>query len=140
MAGNSQTTAVFEIKFCWTKDETILYNTIISSSGTFGLMLGSFLGGIFLRLGRRRAVMIGQLFAIVGATITMVGTVPFLSIGRILIGIAGGVSNVTYGKFILENMPNDLAAKFSMCLGASLCVGYVPCFLMGDFLPDPTDI
>ena len=45
LAGNAQTTTVFEAKFGWTKDETIIYNTIISSSAIVGLAIGSFLGG-----------------------------------------------------------------------------------------------
>ena len=114
LAGNSQTTYVFEAKFGWTEDETILNNTLISSSGIIGLTVGSFLGGSLLKLGRRRAVLIGQLIAIVGAAICMGVNVPYLCVGRILVGIAAGVSNVTYGKFIMENMPQALAAKFSL--------------------------
>ena len=31
IAGNGQTTKVFEAKFGWDKDDTIFYNTVISS-------------------------------------------------------------------------------------------------------------
>jgi len=139
VAGNSQTTAVFEAKFGWTTDDTIMYNTIISSGGIFGLVIGSFLGGSLLKLGRRKAFLIGQAFALLGAAICMAGTVPYLSIGRLFVGVAGGISSVTYSKFIMENMPEKLADKFSLCLNVSICIGLIPCFLMGELLPDPSD-
>ena len=58
IAGNTQTTPVFAAKFGWTEDETIRYNTIISSSGVVGLTIGSFMGGRLLALGRRNAMII----------------------------------------------------------------------------------
>ena len=45
LGGNGQTTQIFEAKFGWTEDETVLYNTIISSSGLVGMTIGSFTGG-----------------------------------------------------------------------------------------------
>lgn len=45
IAGAGSTTAIFEAKFGWSKDDTILYNTIISTSAVIGLAIGSFLGG-----------------------------------------------------------------------------------------------
>lgn len=58
MAGNTNTTAIFEAKFGWDKDDAILYNTIISSAGIIGLTIGSILGGSLLGLGRRRTIII----------------------------------------------------------------------------------
>ena len=56
--GNANTVPVFEAKFGWTKDETMLYNTIISTAGIIGITVGSFLGGVLLKFGRRRIVII----------------------------------------------------------------------------------
>ena len=57
LAGNSNTADVFQDKFGWTDDETILYNTIINSFGIVGLAIGSFLGGELITRGRRKAFM-----------------------------------------------------------------------------------
>ena len=82
-----------------------MYNSLISTAGIIGAMIGSFLGGSLLKMGRRKAVLIGQLFGIVGGAVCMGSNVASLIIGRIFVGIAAGISNVTYGKFIMENMP-----------------------------------
>lgn len=58
MTGNANTVPVFEAKFGWTKDETMLYNTIISTAAVVGITVGSFLGGVLLKFGRRRTVII----------------------------------------------------------------------------------
>ena len=64
LAGNAQTTKVFEAKFGWDEYETILYNTIISSSAIVGLAIGSFLGGPLIKIGRRRGAIIANIIGI----------------------------------------------------------------------------
>ena len=49
------TTQIFEAKLGWDDDETILYNTIINSSGVIGMIPGSIIGGMLIKKGRRRA-------------------------------------------------------------------------------------
>lgn len=130
---------MFKAKFGWDEDETILYNTIISSSAVVGLMIGSFLGGPFIKLGRRKGAIRANLFGIIGSAISMIGTTPFLSIGRLFIGIAAGTYNVIFGKMIVENMPDKLAQKIAMFHNVFICVGFVVAFGMGGILPDPDD-
>ena len=137
IAGNAQTTPVFEAKFGWTEDETILYNTIISSSGVVGLTIGSFMGGRLLSLGRRKAMIVAQLIAITGSLVSMIGVTWALTLGRIFVGISSGISNPVFGRFVVENMPGELAAKLSMFQGISICSGLFVCFLLGGILPDP---
>lgn len=139
LAGNSQTTDVFRAKFGWNDDDTLFYNTIISSAGIVGLMIGSFLGGWLMKAGRRRAAMIAQTLAIVSSLVTMAGTVAFLTIGRVLLGIAAGSMNVILAKLITENMPERYAAMLSIFVNASIATGLIPCYLLGAVLPDPDD-
>ena len=112
--GNTNTTPVFEAKFGWDKEETIFYNTIISSAAIVGLVIGSFLTGFILKLGRRKAAITGHAIAISGSAIAMICTVPALTIGRFLIGFAGGVSNVVFGKMIGETIPARVLPRFAM--------------------------
>jgi len=105
IAGNTSTTSVFEAKFGWDKDEAILYNTIISTGGILGQSIGSFLGSSLLPYGRRRTAIIANAMAIFGSCLSMVGTTPFLSIGRLFVGLAAGTANVVFGKMINETMP-----------------------------------
>lgn len=140
LAGNTQTTNVFEAKFGWDKDEAILYNTIISTAGIVGLTIGSFLGGSLLSLGRRRTVIIAQAMAIVAALITMIEHTVTLSIGRVILGTGAGVMNVAFGKMITETIPAQWVASFSMAHNASVCIGYIVCYGLGAILPDPKDL
>ena len=109
IAGNGATTPVFEAKFGWTEDETILYNTIISTAGIVGLTIGSFIGGPMISRGRRSGAIIANLICIFGALVCMVGNTAFLTAGRIFVGIAAGIYNVIFGKCVVENMPIDYA-------------------------------
>ena len=101
LTGNSQTTDIFKAKFEWDKDETILYNTIISSSAIVGLAIGSFMGGPLIKNGRRKGALNDNVIGIAGSAISMITSVPFLTIGRLLVGIAAGIYNVVFGKMII---------------------------------------
>ena len=105
IAGNGLTTDVFEAKFGWTEDETVIYNTIISSAGIVGLFIGSNVGGLIIHIGRRKTHIIAHLIAIGSCLISMIGTTWFLTIGRLLLGISAGITNIVFGKMITENMP-----------------------------------
>ena len=137
--GNTNTTDVFQARFGWTDDETVLNNTIISSAGVVGLTIGCFLGGSLITYGRRQTAILAQLIAIVGSLICMIATVPFLTIGRVLCGTSGGISSVVFGKMIMENMPEKTAAKYASLQGAAICIGFLVALPMGAILPDPDD-
>ena len=139
VVGNTNTTAVFEAKFGWDEYETILYNTIISSSAIVGLAVGSFLGGPLIKIGRRRGAIIANIIGIISSAITMAGSTPFLTAGRLLLGVAAGIYNVIFGKMVVENMPEKLAQKLAMIHNGSVCCGFVVAFGMGGLLPDATD-
>ena len=96
------------MKFGWTGDETILYNKIISSSAIVGIAIGSFLGGPMIKTGRRKRAIIAKILGIISSLITMIGTTPFLTFGRLLLAVAAGIYNVIFGKMIIENMPKML--------------------------------
>ena len=105
VAGNSQTTTIFQAKFGWTEDETMFYNTIISGSAMVGQFLGCISAGKLIQKGRRRGAVIANSIAIIGAGMTMIGTIPFLTFGRFSVGVAAGIYNVALSKMIVENMP-----------------------------------
>jgi F0F1-type ATP synthase assembly protein I len=48
--------------------------------------------------------------AIAGALISMIGTTPFLCIGRLFLGLAAGTMNVVFGKMITETLPEKQAS------------------------------
>ena len=54
-SGNSQTTSIFEARFGWDKEQTKFYNTLISTAGVIGNMIGALIGGKAITIGRRKA-------------------------------------------------------------------------------------
>lgn len=137
--GNTSSTPVFEAKFGWDKDETIFYNTVISSAAIVGLAVGSFLTGFILKLGRRKAAIVGHIIAISGSAIAMFCTVPTLTIGRFFIGFAGGVSNVVFGKMIGETIPTRVLSKFAMSQQGHTANCVLFTFALGQMLPNNED-
>ena len=79
-----------------------------------GIIIGSVLAGRILSIGRLRSVIISQLLAIVASGVSMVTHTATLTVGRLILGIAGGLVNVSFGKMINETIPEHLVAKFSM--------------------------
>ena len=57
-AGTTQTIPIIAAKFNWDHEDVKFYNTIITSSGIFGLSMGSLLGGKTITIGRRKAALI----------------------------------------------------------------------------------
>ena len=140
LGGNTQTTTIFEAKMGWTEDETIFYNTVISSAAIVGLVVGSFAGGPLIKNGRRRGALIANAMGVASAVFAMFGSVPFLTLGRFCNGFAAGTYNVIYGKMILENLPDKLAQTVTMFQTISVCFATLGAYLMGAFLPDPDDL
>ena len=83
--------------------------------------------------------MIGSVLGIAGGSISMGGTTVWLTLGRLVQGTAAGVCSVTFGKFINENLPEALSARFCTLQNAGIAVGFIPCYLMGGLLPTPED-
>ena len=66
----------------------------------------------------------------------MVTHTATLTLGRFILGIAGGIINIVFGKMINETIPEHLIAKFAMTQLASANLGYIATFGPGALLPD----
>ena len=139
-SGNANTHVIFRDKLGWDEDEAVLYNTIVSTAGVLGLFIGSFLGGLILKLGRRPTVIIAQALGIASALPSMIVNVPMLTIARLLCGTSAGIYNVVFGKLITETLPPQIMSQFCMAHNGLICVGFFVVFLMGAFLPDAEDL
>ena len=131
---------IFKDKLGWDEPTALTNNTIISTAGAIGVVIGSFLGGCLLKLGRRQTVIIAQAIAIASALPSMMLNVPMLTLGRLLCGIGGGVHNVAFGKLVTETIPPQIMSSFCMAHNASICVGFFTVFILGAFLPSSDDV
>lgn len=123
------------MKFGWNEEEIKLQNTLISSISIVGLAIGSFLGGKAVSKGRRKAIFVFNIIAIIGSLICQVLTVPTLCIGRFLCGIAGGVLNVVLTKSIYETVPSELSGLYGNFTNLFICGGIMLVTLCGLILP-----
>ena len=140
LVGNAQTTKIFEAKFNWDKDDTIFYNTMISSSAIIGMAFGSIASGSLIKFGRRKTAIYTHILALCSSLICMYDTVFCLILGRFLLGISAGLANVIFSKSINENFPEKLSSQLAMLCNASICSGIFVAFSMGGILPDPEDM
>ena len=58
IAGNANTSVIFKDKLGWDENTSLVNNTIISTAGAIGVIVGSFMGGCVMKLGRRQTVII----------------------------------------------------------------------------------
>ena len=110
MAYANPLTTCFNLKFGWDTDaEKAHYNSLIGSSLVLGMTIGAVCGGILMRIGRRRAVIIVNTLGIIGCalTITPLDYVRIL-IGRFLLGLSVGLISSICPKMLEETIPNHL--------------------------------
>ena len=112
--GNSSTPAVFKAKLNWSHEESVFFNAVINAIGIVGIALGSIIGGYLIRNGRRRTLVISQVFAILASSIAMFLSLYTLCASRVLQGMSAGITNVAFTKMIIETIPLHLAPKFAL--------------------------
>jgi len=69
LVGNNQVSPIIAAKLDWTQGQADLYNTIMSSCGILGLVLGSLLAGKFVGKGRRLSAIWLNLLVIVSSSV-----------------------------------------------------------------------
>ena len=103
--GSTMTAPVLIAKFDWTKDETKLNLSLIGNMGLLGVLIGSLIGGFIIEKGRRKATIFMNIFIYIGASISLILTVPTICIGRFICGLAAAVFSMTLMKTIYETVP-----------------------------------
>ena len=82
------------------------YNTIISSVGVAGLVIGSLLAGVITKYGRRKALMYSNYIVFLSTALLMVLNIYTILVGRFLLGFAGGVFICASNLYISETVPS----------------------------------
>jgi MFS family permease len=135
LAGNSQTALIFIEKFGWSEQETIVYNTLISSISIMGISIGSLVGGKAISTSRRKAIFVFEVVAIAGSLICQILSVTTLCLGRFICGISGGVLSVVMSKSIYESVPEELSGMYGTLTNVFIAFGIMLTTLTGLVLP-----
>ena len=70
------------------------FNSIVSAMIPLGALIGALTGGGLPSIGRKRAIMVLDLFVIIGAFLTILPNFFSLLAGRLIIGVVIGASTV----------------------------------------------
>lgn len=114
MAGN-----ILEQKMGWEKVDSV----VITASGIFGLMIGSLFCEKILYVGRLKAALLANGLVIIATIPQMVLTVWSLSLGRFLMGTAGGMFNVICSVYMTETIPASEVSKYGVSTNLGIVIG-----------------
>jgi MFS family permease len=139
LAGNNQVGAVLAIKNDW-GTKTDLNNTIISSVGITGLILGSLLSSKFVGMGRRKYAMINCLIIMISVLPTIIfPDLWVICIGRFIFGFAAG-ANITCASMMQgETVPKANASLFAATINLGIITGIMVCLFTGLPILDLSD-
>ena len=100
----------FNLKFGWsTSAEQASHHSMIGSSLVLGMTIGALFGGVFMRIGRWKAIFMANLLGIVGSFITITPLdYTRILVGRFLQGISVGLISSICPKMLEETIPNHL--------------------------------
>jgi MFS family permease len=100
---------MFNAKFKWKGYDKTFHTSMLSSSIIFGMMVGALLGGIIMKIGRRRSLFVCVAIGSIGCLITIgIKNFTMLIIGRVLYGISTGLMTSITPKFIYELIPSHI--------------------------------
>ena len=126
-------------KFEWSSDKAVSMNLMINAAAIFGLITGTLLGNCFIKQGRRRALMIFNMLALIATSLTMVVNEPLMVVGRLLFGLCCGVFIYAGQKFIEETAPVNMITYTATSSKSFLFGGILICLLLGLGLPRTED-
>ena len=107
----------------------------IGSSVILGMTIGAVSGGILMKKGRRKALMVSCGFGIVGVTITLKLNIYILIIGRALLGLSVGLYSSIDPRYLEETIPHHLYNPLTVLYYSTLAGGGVISYFSGELLP-----
>lgn len=103
------------------------------------MTLGAVCGGILMKIGRRKALMLTLLLGIFGCALTMNLEFTSLIIGRFIYGFSAGLISSICPRFMEETIPNRLFDSLQPTFCFSQTVGTISAYFLGIILPDDDD-
>ena len=111
----------------------------IGSSLTLGMTLGAVSGGVLMRFGRRRALIISSILGLIGFGITLRFDIYCLIAGRCLIGFSTGLFSSIGPRYLEETLPIHLYNSFAVIYVSTMSGGGLVSYLSGELLPKNTN-
>ena len=79
--------------------------SLLNALAITGIAVGSFLGGTAIKYGRRRVIIVNDVIAIIGASVSLMKNYTAIVTGRFLVGFAAGMIISAAPKLLDETVP-----------------------------------
>ena len=89
-----------------------MFSSILNTSAMVGIAMGSFLGSYLINKGRRFAILVSNMVAIIGCWLTMSHEIWMLYVGRFIVGFAAGTIVMAGPRMLDETIPQNLMSWF----------------------------
>ena len=91
----------------WDEKESDKYDQYIGASIYAGTVVGAAFAGKIIQFGRRLSLFIVCIVGIIGCSLTVISaeSVPFLCLGRFIMGYGYGLGSIAVNRFIEEYVP-----------------------------------
>lgn len=99
------------------------------------MTIGAVLGGMIMKIGRRKAILISNLIGLIGLGITMVENFNVILVGRFIFGFSVGLKSVVSPRYIEETVPNHLFSTIAPFFSWTQTVGVLTSYLLAEILP-----
>ena len=119
LAGYNASAALLEAQMEWDHFNVV----IITAAGIFGLMIGALGTGKIISIGRWRTALLANLLVILSCIPMMFLSVYSHIIGRILLGISGGMNIVASANFMAETVPADIHGAVGTSINFGIVTG-----------------
>ena len=124
----------------WDEADWEILTTILSSCSVAGGALGFLAGGTLIQKGRKKMIIIFNVFIIIGSVMSMFLDTTVMCVGRFVFGFATGILATATPKIIEETIPDYVIDKgYGVSTNCSICFGIFVCFLLGIAMPQDSE-
>ena len=99
------------------------------------MTIGAVSGGVLMKIGRRKALIISCVFGIIGVSATYRLNIYSLIIGRWFFGLSVGLFSSISPRYVEETVPHHLYNSLTTFYYSSAVLGGLISYLSGELLP-----
>lgn len=120
--------------FDWERKHETSNVTTVSVTGLAGAMIGSLMINSLdniAKLGRRKSVIVFNIFPVLGASIQLIDNFEAICVGRFIFGYGTGGLSVILTRMIEENCPTELLGEIGVLNNVSINTGIMLAYFFG---------
>ena len=120
----------------WDESKIDFFTSLLQTSSVVGLTLGSLSGGMFIKYGRRKALINFNMIGLIGSLLSLYLNIWSMCVGRLIFGFSAGVMLCAAPTMIEETIPEKFAEKgFGTSTNILVNVGAFICMVLSTGLP-----